>query len=103
MASVTVVQVKDRLGWVDRLRGAAVLLMVLDHVLVQVAPGHLLRLTLTRLSLPLFLICAAHVWRGGMSSRRVRQLGFAVVAETVLLGALEMAEPGPVALIGLVP
>lgn len=102
MASTTLPKRRLRTAWVDQLRGAAVLLMVLDHVLVQVAPTHWLRYTVTRLSLPLFVMAATFVWTGSVSSRRLRQLALAVVVETVLLGALGMAEPGPVAMIALV-
>lgn len=49
----------------DAIRGLAIVVMVLDHVLVQAVPGHWLRYTLTRASLPLFALVAGHLWRPG--------------------------------------
>lgn len=65
----------------DSLRGAAILLMALDHALVLVAPDSIVRYSLTRLSLPLFMLCTAHVChRYGTSNRRLLQIGCAGVA-----------------------
>lgn len=93
--------VRTRLGWVDTLRGLAIALMVLDHVLVQTAQDHALRHSATRLSLPLFCGAAAIVARGTITSRRLLILGLAVVAETILNQPLSLGTPGPVALIAL--
>lgn len=90
-----------RLAWLDGLRGVAVLLMVLDHVLVQVAAGHPLRFTVTRLSLPLFAFCFAYLGGRSRSRTRLLILGGLVVVETVLNGPLSLGVPGPVALLVL--
>lgn len=48
-----------RLDGIDRLRGLAILLMVLDHVLVfSGSENHVLRHTITRAALPLFCLVA---------------------------------------------
>lgn len=85
---------------VDALRGLAVLLMVLDHVLVQVEPLSPLRFTVTRLSLPLFVGCAATVHRGTMRPRRVAALLAVGLLEAVDNPWLHLGTPGPVLLIG---
>lgn len=90
----------DRLGWVDGLRGAAIVLMVLDHVLVQADPDSFLRYSLTRLSLPAFMFAAAVVWRP-LSWRRFASLTVAAVVE-VLVSPPGMPVPGIVAVILLV-
>jgi len=82
-----------RLAWVDQLRGLAIVLMILDHVLVQVAPSHPLRYTATRLALPLFMACSAQVVRG-FTRRRWAQLLAAIAAEAVLMPLTGLASPG---------
>lgn len=57
----------------DRLRGFAIALMVLDHVLAASGGGMLFRLTLTRLSLPIFLFVAGSLG----ASRLLRRPSFA--------------------------
>lgn len=88
-----------RLEWLDRLRGLAIALMVLDHVLAvtDTSAELYLRLTVTRFALPLFMICAAHVWRP-LSGRNARRLGLAAIAEVALCEALDFASPGIIAI-----
>lgn len=85
---------RERLEWVDGLRGLAIVLMVLDHVLFQVDPDNILRFTLTRTALPLFMATAAMVWRGRPSNRRLAQLGLAALIEVPLTIGLGMPMPG---------
>lgn len=99
---MTAIVTRVRLSWVDTLRGLAVALMILDHALFVFDGPAVLRLTVTRPALPLFLFCAAAVLRGRPSSRRTGQLVAAGIAETLLLSALGFPQPGPVLLIGLV-
>lgn len=63
---------------IDRLRGVAVLVMVADHVLVFVPGVMPVRLTVTRLAMPLFFVIAGHLatrcrwdrllWVGGVGA-----------------------------------
>jgi hypothetical protein len=90
---------------IDAVRGLAVVLMVLDHVLFQRDPSSVLRVgspvSITRLSLPLFMLAAAAVWRPGAWRRYGRLIPVAVV-ELVLCELLGMPAPGIVALIVVV-
>lgn len=91
---------RRRLVWIDQARGLAVLLMILDHVLAVAAPGHLLRFTVTRLSLPLFIACVVavpHRTRSGLSLRLLCGMGL----ELVLNPIIGLAIPGPVFLLGM--
>lgn len=102
MALATKARTGQRVQGIDRLRGAAVLLMVLDHVLVHVDALHWSRFTLTRVSLPAFVICAALVrppGTAGLSGRRMALLGAAATAEIALGPAAGLYSPGPVLLI----
>ena len=45
----------------DILRGIAIALMVLDHVCVVTGEGGIFRLTITRLSMPLFFLISGHL------------------------------------------
>lgn len=83
-----------RLGWVDRLRGLAIVLMVLDHALVVVDPGSWVRLTATRLALPLFMLCAATVWRSGLNRRRFPLLLGCLVVEVATFPTIGIPLPG---------
>lgn len=87
---------------VDALRGAAILLMVLDHVLHVVDPDSVLRtgspVAVTRLSLPLFMLAAAAVWRP-LTWRRYGRLTLVGMVESVLYVVLGMGGPGIVALV----
>lgn len=74
------------------------MLMILDHVLIQVAPGHTLRWTVTRLSLPLFLLVAGALWRPGLRWRHL-QLTAAAAAATVLAPLLGMPTPNILVLV----
>lgn len=93
-----------RLLVVDVIRGAAVLLMLLDHVLAVTWADSPLRygspLMVTRLSLPLFMLAAAAVWAPGKLSRRWRLVPVAVV-ETFLGAYLGLDVVGIVAVFGL--
>lgn len=51
-----------RVGWVDAVRGLAVLLMVLDHALLASGAPNLLRYGPTRFALPLFGLAAGAAW-----------------------------------------
>lgn len=93
--SVTVTE--RRVVGVDRLRGLAVLLMVLDHVVALVDPAAPVRYTLTRLSLPAFMAAAAAVWSGRLSGRSCRRLLAVAVVEAALVAALGLGQPGIVA------
>lgn len=89
---VGVLPVAGRLAGVDKLRGAAVLLMVVDHALVAFPAGvvgQAVRMTATRASLPLFCVV---VGAFGSSSVRwgrvatVAAVGAAVSAPGAVLG-----------------
>ena len=69
---------------IDRLRGLAIVLMILDHTLVLVDPGSFIRFSLTRLALPLFALIAGHLSAGPLAPVRFLQLGAAAVLATVL-------------------
>lgn len=74
-----------RVAGLDRLRGLAVVLMVLDHVLLIVVGGGLalvLRLSVTRLSLPLFCVVAGALV---VDRPRWRRLGAVVLAGYVAM------------------
>ena len=47
----------------DKLRGLAIILMMLDHLLVQIDPQSLIRYSITRACMPLFFIIAGHLLR----------------------------------------
>lgn len=96
--------VVQRIAWVDRLRGVAILLMIADHALALDGGHWLVRHTVLRLSLPLFMVTAAMVWKpGGPSTRRGRQLAVACVLEVLLSTiVLRLDGPGPVVLYALV-
>lgn len=100
-APVPMVSLSGRLVVVDRLRGLAVALMVLDHVLVQLDRDSILRVTVTRPALPLFMICAAIVWKPATWRRWTVLLALALV-ELVLFIPLGMGVPGIVAVFALV-
>lgn len=53
----------QRLHGLDRLRGLAIVLMVIDHLLVILDRDNLLRFTLTRAALPLFCLVAGTLFR----------------------------------------
>lgn len=92
------VATRARMRLPDAVRGAAVLLMVLDHVLLQIDAGHPLRVghvwSITRYSLPLFMLASAAVWRGGRSWQRWSTLVLVAVYEWHMTGVLGMPEPG---------
>ena len=48
----------NRLPEIDRVRGLAILLMIVDHVLVVMQPDSVIRFTLTRAAMPLFCVLA---------------------------------------------
>lgn len=93
------VKTRQRVPVLDALRGAAVLLMILDHVLSVTDPVSDLRYTLTRLSLPLFCGVAAAIPDRSWSRRTKVLLAVAVVVEAALNPIIGLGEPGPVLLI----
>lgn len=90
----TLPSTSNRVDWIDRLRGLALVLMVLDHVLVQIDPSNPLRYTLTRLSLPLFMAASAAVWTPDIRTRRLVLLASAATVELVASSYLGMPFPG---------
>lgn len=61
---LTVVPAAASRSWdLDALRGLAVALMLLDHVLAVTGHGAIVRASLTRLSMPLFFVLAGHLAR----------------------------------------
>jgi uncharacterized membrane protein len=90
---------RARLAGLDRLRGLAIVLMLVDHGLALTHVGLDVRHTLTRLSMPLFVVCAGALLDRGRPGRKALQLGAGVLA-ALLLGALGMA--GPFWLVALV-
>lgn len=99
MTSTSTPTTRTRLVGIDRLRGLAIVLMILDHWLVQTDPSSGLRYTVTRLSLPLFIGCAAVVFRGQLTRHRMLILSAGITCETALNGPLHLGGPGPVTLI----
>lgn len=92
---------RQRLAGIDRVRGLAVVLMVLDHVLVAVVSlglvegpsvvgPTLVRLTLTRLSLPLFMWASGYLL-GQKAPSLVRR--FEVAGAAACVTALLVAFP----------
>lgn len=90
--AVPTVRERVRHQGLDTLRGLAVVLMILDHGLVVAAPGHWLRSTLTRLSLPLFLLVAGALFRPGWRTRYLDVLS-AGVAATFIGAPLGIGQP----------
>lgn len=84
----------QRRDWLDRLRGLAIVLMVLDHALVAVAPASVLRLTATRLSAPLFMLCLAVLWKPGLNRRRLGFMLAAVFVEYSTFPIIGIPTPG---------
>lgn len=93
---------RPRSALFDSLRGAAVLLMVLDHLLIQLDADSFLRvgspLSITRLSLPLFMLAASAVWRPDPLRLRWKLFVTAFV-EAFLCALLGMPWPGIVLLL----
>jgi|TARA_R110000737_G_scaffold130778_1_gene162774 uncharacterized membrane protein len=84
-----------RTAWIDRARGLAIVLMVLDHALVAAGEhGHPLRYTATRAALPLFMLCAANVWRPGLRPRRLAWMAAALAVELVTFPMIGLPLPG---------
>lgn len=94
---MTAVASPVRLAGIDRARGLAVLLMVLDHALVVLDSNNPARLTVTRLALPLFMICAATVWKGRPSRRRALALAAVGALDLFLAPLVGLGSPAPVA------
>jgi hypothetical protein len=72
-----------RLVGLDRARGLAIALMVLDHVLVVIDGPALVRLTVTRAALPLFALLIGALWRPGLRWRHVELIAAAVAASVL--------------------
>lgn len=84
---------RTRIDWLDRLRGLAIALMLLDHVLAVTGIHGPLRLTVTRLALPFFMMCAGSLWRP-LTARNGARLGAAALAELALCEYLRFSMPG---------
>jgi len=61
----------NRSAALDKLRGLAIVLMMLDHLLVQIDPQSLIRTTITRACVPLFFVIAGHLLRPGIKWQRL--------------------------------
>jgi uncharacterized membrane protein len=77
----------------DWLRGLAVALMVVDHVLVQLEPRSVLRETVTRLSLPLFCVVAGSLAQRRPRWGRLASVGMAGVGATALGAPIGIGQP----------
>lgn len=107
MVSVTTRRDAD----LDALRGIAIVLMVLDHVLavweLTGAPGatSVVRYTVTRLALPAFLLIVGVLWsrRGRVTSRRrLGGIATAGVVATTVMWALGLPSPEILVVLALV-
>lgn len=79
----------------DRLRGVAMVLMIVDHLLAWVNVGFCLRMTITRASLPLFMVVAGNLMAGRLfpSWRRAVELVFSAAVATWLVQGLPFMAP----------
>lgn len=93
----------NRRDAIDRIRGLAVLLMVVGHVLAVTDSGLLVRLTLTRASLPLFALVTGYLLADREpSNRRTLQLaGGAAVSLWLVRFLPGMAAVDVLAVIGI--
>src|SRR4051794_34146876 len=82
-SSTTYAVTRTRDAALDGVRGLAVALMVLDHVCAVTGSGHLLRYSVTRLSMPLFFVVSGHLVRR-LSSRHL----WVLLAGLMLPGAV---------------
>jgi hypothetical protein len=89
-----------RLELLDKLRGLAIVLMVVDHVAVQTGSPWFVRTLVTRPALPLFLLVAGMLWRPGLRRRHL-QLAAAAGSATVLGAQLGMVAPDVLVVIGI--
>lgn len=86
----------------DRLRGLAVVMMVLDHALIHVPSGLPVRLTVTRVALPLFCVVAGTLAQRSGRLRRPAVVAIVGVAVMPVEAAAGIGVPGPLFLVGLV-
>lgn len=71
---------------IDKLRGLAILLMILDHVLSIIDPENLARYTLTRAALPIFMLIAGYLLANRNASiKRYLQLVAAAFASLTIV------------------
>lgn len=93
-------QHSGRYGTLDRVRGLAIGLMVVDHALVAAGAGvGPIRLTLTRLALPLFLLLAGALWTRSALGRRHLEIGAAGLVATGLGLVVGIGQPDVLLLI----
>lgn len=93
----------SRIAAVDRARGLAVLLMLLDHALVLVQFrahelvqwAYALRMTVTRASLPLFCLCTGVLLHFRRSSRRLLDVALVALVLNVALDVVPIGIGSP--------
>lgn len=94
---------KIRIPQLDSLRGIAIGLMVIDHWLVAAGETRsIVRLTVTRLSLPLFCIVAGILLKDKMNAKRIYQLILAGALATSLGRPIGIGQPDILLVLALV-
>ena len=96
LALVEGCEVNERLHGLDALRGLAVLLMFVDHVLIAFDEHHqfeLVRMSLTRVCLPLFCVVAGSLIGSGPRLSRLAVVGAAGVVASWLSVPIGIGQP----------
>jgi uncharacterized membrane protein YcfT len=78
--TILTVATSTRAGYLDKARGLAIVLMILDHSLIVFDHDNPLRYTVTRVSMPLFFLVSGHL---------VRRLSWRILA----IGAIGLVLP----------